>query len=478
VNQLKKLLLGLTPMGAAAFVAGGGTFGSIGELVDWAKHPTLKPAADSSTKGDPIWRTKKALLLMMAVGLAAYLGFSGTFASFSAETSNNGGAIASGTLTMSDQVNTGTVCFSAAGLVNVNPNCAKVLNLSNVLPGGVNTTATVTLQNTGSLDAGKLFLYAPYVNSTLTAQVDPGAVPSLAIAPLEGTITAGDTIRVTAGGAFQDFSATNAVAGAATSIALTGATSTNTFPVGSTVTDISSNQTPTTTDCYDVKTPAGGLGNPNGGADLNFNPPAANPFCRAVLMWVQETGTNHHYCWVGNGVGTAVCTAPTTSALTSPLTVTPNTTSLAFAVNGNISANDHIHVVSGIHTQDFVATQNAYAGATSVPVTSVAANFAYPVNSVVTDTEAANAANIDVTNTISHFDTATRFSAEFRLYPVTSDGTIDQASTIDMAHCCAASSTRTFQVGLYLPSPNGANQNALQGLQSTFGMTWHIDQQQ
>ena len=92
MKQLKKLLIGITPMGAAAFVAGGGTFGSLGELVDWATHPTFEHAEDSSTKGDPIWRTKKALILMMLVGLAAYLGFSGTFASFSAETSNNGSA--------------------------------------------------------------------------------------------------------------------------------------------------------------------------------------------------------------------------------------------------------------------------------------------------------------------------------------------------------------------------------------------------
>jgi hypothetical protein len=29
---------------------------------------------------------------------------------------------------------------------------------------------------------------------------------------------------------------------------------------------------------------------------------------------------------------------------------------------------------------------------------------------------------------------------------------------------------------VYLPGPAGINQNPLQGLQSTFGITWHIDQ--
>jgi hypothetical protein len=31
-------------------------------------------------------------------------------------------------------------------------------------------------------------------------------------------------------------------------------------------------------------------------------------------------------------------------------------------------------------------------------------------------------------------------------------------------------------VGLYFPAPAGQNQNQLQGLQSTFGITWHMDQ--
>ena len=36
--------------------------------------------------------------------------------------------------------------------------------------------------------------------------------------------------------------------------------------------------------------------------------------------------------------------------------------------------------------------------------------------------------------------------------------------------------SRTFRVGLYVPAPAGTNQNQLQGLSSTFGLTWHIDQ--
>jgi hypothetical protein len=40
----------------------------------------------------------------------------------------------------------------------------------------------------------------------------------------------------------------------------------------------------------------------------------------------------------------------------------------------------------------------------------------------------------------------------------------------------AKTASRTFQVGLFFPAPSGANQNTLQGLASTFGLTWHMDQ--
>jgi hypothetical protein len=475
MGQLRKLLIVLTPMGAAAYAAGGGTFSSLGELVHWAERPTRSAVAPSeSTKGDPLWRTKKALLLMMAIGAAAYFGLSGTFASFSAETSNLGSGIASGTLTMSDQVNATTACLSANGVVNVNTNCAKVLNLTNVAPGAINAAATVTIQNTGSLDASKLYLFAPYVNSTLTTQVLSGAGGPLAVAPLEGAVALNDHIRVTYGGQFQDFIATAAVAAAGTSIPVSG-TATSTFPVGSVVTDIDSNQLPTTTDCYDVKTSSGATLGATSGNDLNFNSPTGNPFCRAVLMYVQETTNNKHYCWVGNGSGTAVCKAPTSVTLTSGISGTVNSLPVG-SISGNVTSGDLIHVVSGVNAQDFVANGNTFAGASAIAVNPLLANFSYPAGSTVVDTTAASALNSDATNTISHFDTAFRQSGQIQLWPVTADGVIDQTATVELAHYNTGLWARTFQVGLYLPAPNGVNQNPLQGLASTFGMTWHIDQ--
>jgi hypothetical protein len=475
MTQLKKLLVAMTPMGAAAYVAGGGTFSSIDELFEWARHPKRRvPASAPATESTALSRTKKALLVMMAIGAAAYFGLGGTFASFSAETSNLGSGVASGTLTMSDQVNALTACLSANGVVNVNTNCSKVLNLTNVAPGAVNAAATVTIQNSGSLDASKLYLFAPYVNSALTTQLLSGAGGPLAVAPLEGAVALNDHIRVTYGGQFQDFVATSAVAAAGTSIPVSG-TATSTFPVGSVVTDIDSNQSPTTTDCYDAKTLVGATPGATSGNDLNFNPPAANPFCRAVLMYVQETTGNKHYCWVGNGAGTAVCKAPTTVTLTSGISGTVISLPVG-TVNGNVTNGDVIHVVSGVNSQDFVANGNTFAGASAIAVNSVLANFSYPSGSTVVDTTAASALNSDATNTISHFDTAYRQSGQIQLWPVTSDGVIDQTATVELAHYNTGLWARTFQVGLYLPAPNGVNQNPLQGLASTFGMTWHIDQ--
>jgi hypothetical protein len=473
--SLKKILVALTPMGAAAYVAGGGTFSSVGELVRWAEHPRRRPVERGATSDrDPLWRTKKALLLMMAIGTAAYFGLSGTFASFSAETSNLGSGVSSGTLTMSDQVNTTMACLSANGVVNVNTNCAKVLNLTNVAPGAINAAATVTIQNTGSLDASKLYLFAPYVNSSLTAQVLNGAGGPLLVAPLEGSVALGDRIRVTYGGQFQDFIATSAVAALGTSIPVSGVAPA-TFPVGSVVTDIDSNQLPTTTDCYDVKTSSGATLNATSGNDLNFNSPTGNPFCRAVLMYVQETTNNKHYCWVGNGSGTALCKAPTSVTLTSGISGTVNSLPVG-SVNGNVSNNDVIHVVSGANSQDFVALGNTFAGASAIAVNPLLANFSYPSGSTVVDTSAASTLNSDAFNTISHFDTAFRQSGQIQLWPVTADGVIDQTAAVELAHYNTGLWARTFQVGLYLPAPNGANQNPLQGLASTFGMTWHIDQ--
>jgi hypothetical protein len=489
MTQLKKLLVAFTPMGAAAYFAGGGTFSSIGELVEWARQPTRRvPEPAATSNGAALWRTKKALLLMMAIGAAAYFGLSGTFASFSAETSNIGSGISSGTLTMSDQVNTGTACLSMSGATqdNINAGCGAALTVSNIAPGmfGPTQIAKITIQNTGSIDASKLYLYAPSVNARLSTPLPGGvAVTTLTVTPLEGPVAISDQIVVSFGGHSQTFTASAAAAGGATSISVSGSPLANfSYPLSSNVNDTSSNTTVNNTDCYDVKTPSPGTPGATQGSQLNFNPTTGNPFCSAVLMYVQETTGNTYYCWSGKGSSpqsaNGLCVAPISVTLTTGLTsgVAPTTLQVS-PLNGNVTSGNQITVTSGTSTQSFTASADAHIGDTSIAVSGAPnANFSYPSSSPVVNTSALTSLNSDTTDTISNFDTLHPVGGRIQLVPVLSNGNLDTNATVQLSHFNTGNYTRTFSIGLYLPVPAGSNQNALQGLASTFGLTWHIDQ--
>lgn len=428
---------------------------------------------------------KGLLLFVMAIGAAAYFGGGATFASFSAETSNAGSSVASGTLTMTDQVNGGTVCASAGGSAqnNVNPACAFVLQLTNVAPGVFGGVGQVTVQNTGSIDASKFYMWAPFVNATLSAGIS-GTVNSLPITALEGTVANGDSIVVSFGTHTQTFIANAAAVGGAASIGIGGAPTANfAYPIGTIVTDTSSNTSASNTDCWDKQTT--GTGPPSGptvGTNLNFNPTTGNPMCAALLIYVQETTGGKNYCWLGPGTGSAsgMCTAPISVSLTTGLTNGVSVPSLAVAggLNGNVKSGDAIVVTSGSSTQTFNATANAYFGATSITVTPVNANFSYPIGSTVIDSATLTTLSTDTTDTIKNFDTGhNALAGTIQLPPVASNGVITSASPVQLGHFSSGTypDTRVFRVGVFLPGPS-INQNFLQGLQSTFGITWHIDQ--
>jgi hypothetical protein len=505
MSQFKKLLVALTPMGAAAYVAGGGTFTSVGELVHWAEHPTHRPVAPSeSTKGDPLWRTKKALLLMMAIGAAAYFGFGGTFANFQAETSNGGSSISSGTLVMSNQVNANaSACFSynAPTADNINAGCDAPFAASNTAPGTFNSTqvAKIVVTNTGSIDGSHLYLYASQVNGKLATGITSGqtAITSLALtsanpAGLEGTIANGNNIVVSYGGHSQTFSANGATIGGATSIAVNSATALFDFPAGSTVTNASGNTSTSNTDCYDAKTTVGGTVGATPGSVLNFNPVAGNPLCGSVLMWIQEVAGANTYCWFGKGSTYSVggggedaggrCVAPisvTTSGIPASGSVISIPVSSTGGLNGNVRGGDAIVVTQGTRTQTFTASGAATFGAASIGVNTASVSPAFTSGAIVTDTAAQGALDSNaISDNISAFQTAHRLTAgKIELFPVSNNGQIDQTSGApELAHASATNSARTFYIGLYLPSPGGANQNPLQGLASTFGLTWHLDQ--
>jgi alternate signal-mediated exported protein len=397
-----------------------------------------------------LMKTKKLLLAVLAIGAAAYLGGGGTFASFSAETSNNGSSVSSGTLTMSNKVNAATACMSTdinSTQNNVNPNCNALFALTNVAPGIAAGSAKLTIQNTGSIDATKLFsVSASYVNASLTTAL-PNGVSSgttLAVSPLEGAVGIGDTIRVIYGPNSQDFVTTAASAAGTSSITVTAQTANA----------------------------------------LNFNPTAGDPLCHKLLFYVQETGTGTNYCWYGVSVTTAMCAIPFSANLNAGLSTGGPISSIVVAsLNGNIAAGDTLTIAEGSFSQTVVvATGNNYfasPGSTPVPTTitvnSFTPNHNYTTAAVVTDaTTLVTLKPLTATN-ISNFDTSHGpVSGPIPLYPVTSNGVADPNSPIVLARNGNPGYQRTFQVGVYLPDPG--NQNFLQGLQSTFGLTFHLDQ--
>jgi len=92
---------------------------------------------------------------------------------------------------------------------------------------------------------------------------------------------------------------------------------------------------------------------------------------------------------------------------------------------------------------------------------------------VITDTDAQGALNSDQTGTITNFDTAHNYGVgKIQLAPILTSGTTDSANPVQLANA----TSRTFQIGVYMPAGSGLTQNYLQGLQSTFGLGWHIEQ--
>ena len=107
------------------------------------------------------------------LGLAALLlaGAGGTFASFTASTSNNS-TFATGTLVLSDQKNELTPCLSTGAGTNTDTNdfaCDQLFTLAVQKPGD-SATVNITLENEGSIDASALQLFA----SAACSSIDDG----------------------------------------------------------------------------------------------------------------------------------------------------------------------------------------------------------------------------------------------------------------------------------------------------------------
>jgi predicted ribosomally synthesized peptide with SipW-like signal peptide len=85
---------------------------------------------------------KKLALSAALIAAAGTLLGVGSFASWTATTSNPGNSFATGSLHMSN---------SAGNCTDVSGTCTAILTATNMKPGGPATTGTVTITNTGSL---------------------------------------------------------------------------------------------------------------------------------------------------------------------------------------------------------------------------------------------------------------------------------------------------------------------------------------
>jgi hypothetical protein len=101
---------------------------------------------------------KKVLLSLGVVAGIGALAGAGTFATFTAQTTNPTNTFADGTLVLSNTVGAGAACLSTGGGttdVNDNSSCSTAFNLSVKAPGD-SGTADITLENKGSLPASAL----------------------------------------------------------------------------------------------------------------------------------------------------------------------------------------------------------------------------------------------------------------------------------------------------------------------------------
>src|SRR3954463_2611682 len=98
----------------------------------------------------------RKLMITFMVGGAVVAGGAGTFASFSASTTN-AGTFATGSLVLSDKKDAASACFSTnGGSTDTNANtCDQAFSLAVQKPGQ-SGTANITLKNEGSIDGSSL----------------------------------------------------------------------------------------------------------------------------------------------------------------------------------------------------------------------------------------------------------------------------------------------------------------------------------
>jgi hypothetical protein len=134
---------------------------------------TYRLVRGCSGKTSATWRLKKILTTVLLVGALSWVTVGGTFAVLNSQESNAHSSVASGTLTLSDTVATGTACFSygPGSSSNVNNTCEAIFTAASLAYPGTPLTTKITIANTGSVDASDLSVYMPSCTNIAT----PGA---------------------------------------------------------------------------------------------------------------------------------------------------------------------------------------------------------------------------------------------------------------------------------------------------------------
>jgi hypothetical protein len=142
----------------------------------------LRSVARSSGRSSSTWRLKKVLLSLIVLGGLSFFTLTSAFALLNGENRNIGSTISSGTLTFSNKVNLGSLCYSYSGPAspgNVNTGCDALFTSATQMYPGTAATSRVTIENNGSLDAKTLSVYMPSCTmvTTPTAPSPGGADP-------------------------------------------------------------------------------------------------------------------------------------------------------------------------------------------------------------------------------------------------------------------------------------------------------------
>jgi hypothetical protein len=192
-------------------------------------------------------------------------------------------------------------------------------------------------------------------------------------------------------------------------------------------------------------------------------------------------GTNNWTVVTRGTVNGTTAAAHSNGAAVSPVTFNLNVGTL----DGNIRYNDVITFSESGNsmTCNAGANYNVALNTATIPVAvfdcSGGNSQTFDGSASVKDTTAFNALNgTNPSSTISNFDTAHGPGHAITMAPLTANGTVAANPTVELGKSGSSGATpdtRVFYVGIYIPN-GGSNQNNLQGLFSTFGLTWHIDQ--